>query len=118
MTLLIEALIPMNLTLPEGAKTLKAGDRVELPTLKARKLLNLAKGKVRVYRTRWTESWCELANMTQDIEECSPEFQPILKALGDCDLAFAQENWVEFLKGYQSVKALVEGRDQRIRSGR
>jgi len=46
--LLIEALIPMKLTLPEGVKTLKAGDQVNLPEDKARKLLKLAKEKVRV----------------------------------------------------------------------
>lgn len=46
--MLIEALISMNLTLPEGMKTLKPGDRVDLPEPKARKLLELAKGKVLV----------------------------------------------------------------------
>ena len=45
--MLIEALIPMNLILPEGMKILKFGDRVDLPEPKARKLLELAKGKVR-----------------------------------------------------------------------
>ena len=48
MTLLIEALIAMNLILPEGMKTLKFGDRIDLPEPKARKLLELAKGKVQV----------------------------------------------------------------------
>ena len=46
--MLIEALMPMNLTLPEGVKPLKPGDRVELSEEKARKLLRLAKGKVRL----------------------------------------------------------------------
>ena len=46
--MLIEALIPMNLTLPEGVKTLNVGDRVDLPEMKARKLLRLAKGKVQM----------------------------------------------------------------------
>lgn len=48
LTLLIEALIPMNLILPEGMKILKFGDRVDLPEPKARKLLELAKGKVQI----------------------------------------------------------------------
>jgi len=56
--------------------------------------------------------------MAEGIEECSRKFQPILKALECCDLAFVQENLVEFLKGYQAVKALVEGRDQQIHSSR
>ena len=46
--MLIEALIPMNLTLPEGVKILKAGDRVDLPEDKAHKLLDMAKGKVQM----------------------------------------------------------------------
>jgi hypothetical protein len=50
--LLIEALIPMNLTLPEGRKTLQPGDRVDLPKEKARKLFKLAKGKVRVVESQ------------------------------------------------------------------
>ena len=108
--MLIEALIPMNLTLPEGVKTLKPGEQVNLPEDKARKLLDLAKEKVRVSRTQWTESWCELAKMTENIEEGSPKFQPLLKALEGCDVAFAQENWGEFFKAYQAVKALVEGK--------
>jgi len=114
--LLIEALIPMNLTLPEGVKTLKPGDRVNLPEDKARKLLNLAKEKVRVSSTQWTESWRELAKMTEDIEECSPKFQPIHKALEGCDLAFAQENWMEFFRAYQSVQALVKGKSHQMHS--
>ncbi len=114
--MLIEALIPMNLTLPEGVKTLKAGDRVNLPEDKARKLLNLAKKKVRISRAQWTESWCALAKMTVDIEECSPKFQPILKALEGCDVAFAQENWGEFFRAYQSIKALVKGKSHEMHS--
>ena len=46
--MLIEALIPMNLTLPEGTTTLQPGDRVDLPEEKAQKLFRLAKGKIRV----------------------------------------------------------------------
>jgi len=38
----------MKLTLPEGVKSLNPGDCVDLPEDKARKLLNLAKGKVQV----------------------------------------------------------------------
>ncbi len=38
----------MDLALPEGVKTLNPGDRVNLPVDKARKLLDLAKGKVQM----------------------------------------------------------------------
>ena len=44
----IEALIPISLNLPDGVKMLKAGDRVDLPENKGRKLLELAKGKVQM----------------------------------------------------------------------
>lgn len=85
--MLIEALIPMNLALPEGVTILKPGDRVDLPEPKARKLLDLAKGKVRMlsgssfqigeqvrYRTPAFKAerhtgWTEKIGIVEDIEQ-------------------------------------------------
>jgi len=44
----IKVLIPIRINLPDGMKMLQAGDRMDLPEKKARKLVKLAKGKVRL----------------------------------------------------------------------
>jgi hypothetical protein len=101
-----------------AAIVLKPGEPQEIEAALGAKLLKQCSKNIRISRSQWIQVWTELAKMTEGIEECSRKFQAILKALEFCDLAFVQENWVEFLKGYQAVKALVEGRDQQIHSNR
>jgi hypothetical protein len=96
LTLLIEALIPMNLILPEGMKTLKFGDRVDLPEPKARKLLELAKGKVQVvndsgqlHHDAWVEflsplfGICTAKIKEVTIDECIITNHSVLKGEGE-----------------------------------
>ena len=98
------------------ALVLKPGQPQEIDSVLGAKLLMQCSQNIRVSRSQWIQSWCELAKMTEDIEEGSPKFQPILKALESCDLAFAQENLGEFFKAYQAVKALVEGKSHEMHS--
>ncbi len=95
---------------------LKPGQPQPIDTGLATKLIKQCSQNIRVSRSQWIQSWCELAKMTEDIEECSPKFHPILKALEGCDLAFAQENWGEFFKAFQAVKALVGGKSHQMPS--
>ena len=94
--MLIEALIPMNLILPEGMKTLKFGDRVDLPEPKARKLLELAKGKVQVVKDSdqlhygvWVEflsplfGMCTAKIQTVIVDECIITDHSVLKGEGE-----------------------------------
>jgi len=45
--LLLEALVPFTLRLPEGRRVLERGERIELPKLLALRLLGKVPGKVR-----------------------------------------------------------------------
>ena len=92
--MLIEALIPMDLALPEGVKTLKPGDRVNLPEDKARKLFKLAKGKVRLAKPQlhpgvWVEFYSPVWGMCTarihevTVDECIITNYSVLKGEGE-----------------------------------
>ncbi len=59
-------------------------------------------------RAQWITAWRELATLTEGISEHDPRVQPILRVLDACDRAFEKDNWTEFSKAYQSIKALVD----------
>jgi hypothetical protein len=59
--------------------------------------------------TDWLTAWRELAQLTYDITAEDARFQPVLRALDACDVAFCLGSWVKFQDAVQVVRAIVKG---------
>lgn len=62
---------------------------------------------VRHHGMDWLGAWRDLAALTDGIARDDPRFQPVIKALDDCDAAFAVEDWNGFQQCAVKVRAIV-----------
>jgi len=103
---------PLRLVGPrlKVAMVLRPGEPLEVDPGIGRHLIGHPSQKIRISRIQWVNSWRELAAMTASIGEDDPIFEPILRGLGECDVAFEHESWEEFSQAFQSIKSLLEER--------
>ncbi len=114
--MLIQALHPLKIRLPDGIHVLHPGQSYELTELHALKLLAKAADKVRRAEptpTQWLDAWEKLAALTDGIEKNDPRFKPVLDALEECDRAFEQDAWTRFREAAKEVQRLVNGGKER-----
>ncbi len=86
------------------------GRPVDLPDIQARKLLAKAKGKVRLAEPAnpdWLAGWRTLARITDGITADDPQFQPVMAAIEECDVAFLAGDWGRFQDGVRTVEQIV-----------
>lgn len=57
---------------------------------------------------RWTETWRDLATMTQDIQETDWRFKAVLDLLNSCDKAFEAGNWTDFQRLAEKTNILCQ----------
>jgi hypothetical protein len=121
LTLLIEALTPIRIRLPDGERSLLPGQPVDLSEEHARRLLEKAGRKVRpvlsekdatplVYPccpTDWLTEWRKLAKITSGILREDPRFPFIMRALALCDEAFQDGDWSRFRTAAKQVRELL-----------
>ena len=108
--MLIKALRPLKIRLPDGIHALHPGHSYELPDYHALKLLAKAADKVRRAEptpTPWLDAWEKLAQLTNGIERTDPRFMPVLASLEECDKAFELDNWAQFREAATEVQRLV-----------
>ena len=108
--MLIKALRPLKIRLPDGIHALHPGLSYELPDYHALKLLAKAADKVRKAEptpTQWLNAWEDLAQATFGITHDDPIFKPVLAALEECDAAFEQDNWGLFREAAKKVQRLM-----------
>ena len=108
--MLIKALQPLKIRLPDGIHVLYPGQSYELTEHHALKLLAKAPDKVRRAEptpTQWLDAWDELAQATSGITREDSRFNPVMDALDRCDRAFEQGDWMAFQKDANQVKALI-----------
>ncbi len=110
--MLIKALRPLKIRLPDGIHALHPGHSYELPDYHALKLLAKAADKVRRAEptpTQWLNAWEKLAALTDGIEKTDPRLSPVMAALERCDRAFEKGDWGRFRQAAKEVQRLVNG---------
>ena len=111
--MLIEALAPLRIRLPERELSLVPGCPVNLPDTQAKRLLERAKGKVRALPAPdWLSAWRELASLTYGIGRDDPRFESVMVALHRCDDAYLSGDWAAFQSAAQRVKEVVAGNEK------
>jgi hypothetical protein len=107
--LLIEALEPLTVRLPTGAIcVLRPGQPVEFSEADGRKLLERAKGKVRIMgKPEWLRGWRQLATATAGLERDDPRLQAVMAKLAVCDECFARGDYSGFVRASAAVLAAM-----------
>jgi light-regulated signal transduction histidine kinase (bacteriophytochrome) len=57
----------------------------------------------------WLTAWRELAAVTYGITDEDPRFEPVLRWLNACDVAFALDSWAGFYEAAEAVKRVAKG---------
>ena len=112
LTLLIEPIGDTPLRLVgkglNAAIVLKPGEPQEIDAALGAKLLKQCSQNIRICRSQWTQSWQELAIMTEDIDASLPIFHPLQAALNACDVAFNHDDWSAFQRAVETVRQLTK----------
>lgn len=96
---------------PGGEILIQPGKSVKVEYQRALKLLEKAKGKVRVVslsHTDWLLAWRELADITSDIAPGDSRLRPVLAALERCDKLYLARKWTEFHKAAMEVHNIAQ----------
>jgi len=80
----------------DTAIVLKPGEPQAIEAGLGAKLLRQCPKNIRVSRSKWTQAWQELADLTSGIEQSDPRFNPLINLLAQADTAFERDNWAEF----------------------
>lgn len=54
--------------------------------------------------------WRELANATDGITAEDPRFEPVMRWLNACDVAFSLDSWETFQEAAEEVKRIAKGK--------
>jgi len=113
LTLLIETVgnKPVRLV-GKGLNTaivLKPGEPKEIEAALGAKLLKQCSKKIRVSRSKWTQGWQELADLTSGIEQSDPRFKPLNNLLEQADRAFERDHWAAFQIAESQLKDMIKG---------
>jgi hypothetical protein len=112
--MLVEALTkPLRVNLPQdgGEVLLRPGVPVDLPPMIACKLLQQAKGRVRLAMSLtadWLTLWRFVAEVSNGLEPDDPRLLAVLAAIQGCDAAFRQGNKAAFLVEVEGVRTAME----------
>ena len=110
--LVFEALESITLvTKTRGTFPLKPGDRLNWPDEDVKKVLKHYPETFRLVETSsdlWLQTWRELADMTQDIQETDWRFKAVLDLLNSCDKAFEAGNWTDFQRLAEKTNILCQ----------
>ena len=105
--MLIEALSPLTIRVQEGEMTLDPGKAVDLPAESAKKLIQMAHGKVRAV-PNWLTEWRAVCDLTYGITAEDHRIPAILDTIGQCDRAFAEGDYQAFLLAREGVKRVCQ----------
>lgn len=118
--MLIEAMLkPLRVNLPQdgGNLLLRPGVPVDLPPLIAWKLLQQAKGRVRLTLSPtadWFTLWRFVAEVSSSLEPTDARLPSVLAAILRCDAAFGQGSKAAFLVAVEGVVKAMEVPEPKI----
>jgi len=58
----------------------------------------------------WLREWRELAACTYGITAEDPRFEPVIRWLDACDVAFSLDSWETFQEAAAEVKRIAKGK--------
>ena len=112
--MLIEALKPLRLRLPDREVTLQPKDQFALAVEHVARLLSKAPASVRVIPEPddWLRAWRELSTVTLGIAPDDLRSEPVMASLDQCDEAYLAGNWGAFQIAAEEVRKRVLCRDR------